>query len=95
MADDTHHDHDHGDSSSPCESALQELYLYLDGELTIEKRTVIKMHLDDCNPCFEAYDFEAELRIVISKHCREEVPESLRQRVAEQLATFDEPAQES
>ncbi len=89
MADD-HHDHDHGDDASPCESALQELYLYLDGELTNEKRSVIKSHLDDCNPCFEAYDFEAELRIVISKHCREEVPESLRERVAEQLKAFDE-----
>ena len=75
------HEHTH-DETAPCESALQELYLYLDGELTPEKRTVIKEHLDDCNPCFEAFDFEAELRIVISKHCREEVPDSLRERVA-------------
>ena len=89
MPDDQHH-HEHGHEVSPCESALQELYLYLDGELTNEKRSVIKEHLDDCNPCFEAFDFEAELRIVISKHCREEVPESLRERVAEQLRAFDE-----
>jgi mycothiol system anti-sigma-R factor len=91
---DTHH-HEHSHDETPCESALQELYLYLDGELTPEKRTAIKSHLDDCNPCFEAFDFEAELRIVISKHCREEVPDSLRERVARQLHEFDEHPSES
>ena len=81
-------DHDH--SSTPCEEALQELYVYLDGELTDEKRTVIRGHLDDCNPCFEAFDFEAELRIVISARCRDEVPEALRDRIAQQLHTTDD-----
>ena len=80
--------HDH--SATPCEEALQELYVYLDGELTEEKRTVIRGHLDDCNPCFEAFDFEAELRIVISARCRDEVPESLRDRIAQQLHTSDD-----
>ncbi len=88
MAETDHHDHDH--DATPCESALQELYLYLDGELTPEKRSTIKSHLDDCNPCFEAFDFEAELRIVISKHCRDEVPDSLRERVARELEAIDD-----
>jgi mycothiol system anti-sigma-R factor len=79
-ADDHGHDHDHGDL--PCESALQELYLFLDGELTVDKRSQIKHHLDDCSPCFEAFDFEAELRNVISTRCRDEVPDSLREAVA-------------
>ena len=76
-------DHDH--SSSACADALEELYVYLDGELTDEKRSTIQHHLDDCNPCFEAFDFEAELRIVISTRCRDEVPEKLRTRIAQQL----------
>ncbi len=82
-----HHldDHHHG----KCEEALQNLYSYIDGELTDDRRGLIKRHLDDCNPCFEAFDFEAELRIVISHRCREEVPDSLRQRIAEQLAELD------
>jgi mycothiol system anti-sigma-R factor len=83
-----HEGHDH--SSTPCEEALQELYVYLDGELTEEKRGVIRGHLDDCNPCFEAFDFEAELRIVISTRCRDEVPESLRDRIAQQLQSTDD-----
>jgi mycothiol system anti-sigma-R factor len=85
------HDHDH--EGTPCEAALQELYLFLDGELTADKRTQIKTHLDDCSPCFEAFDFEAELRNVISRRCRDEVPDSLREAVARILDTpTDTPA---
>ena len=77
-----HHDHD----TSNCEAALAEIYTYLDGELTDEKRTLIASHLEGCNPCIEAFDFEAELRIVISTRCRnDELPESLRIRIAEKL----------
>jgi mycothiol system anti-sigma-R factor len=79
------HGHDHDHSATPCEEALKELYVYLDGELTEEKRTIITGHLDDCNPCLEAFDFEAELRIVISKRCHDDVPESLRMRIAQEL----------
>ena len=79
-------DHDHS-SSSACADALEKLYVYLDGELTDEKRSTIRHHLDDCNPCFEAFDFEAELRIVISTRCRDEVPEGLRNRIAQQLTS--------
>jgi mycothiol system anti-sigma-R factor len=84
------HDHEHGHHSTRCEDALEELYSYLDGELTTEKRSEIKHHLDDCSPCFEAFDFEAELRIVISKRCRDEVPESLRERIAHQLESLED-----
>ena len=47
--------------------------------------THIQSHLDDCLPCLEAYDFEAELRMVIAKKCKDEVPETLRIRIAEVL----------
>lgn len=81
-------DHDNHDRRqvSNCEQALAEVYTFLDGELTAEKRVLIAGHLDSCNPCFEAFDFEAELRMVISAKARsDEVPESLRLRIAERL----------
>jgi mycothiol system anti-sigma-R factor len=74
-----------GHEAGHCEEVIRELYTFVDGELTVESRAQIKSHLDDCLPCFEAYDFEAELRIVISQRCRESVPESLRDRIAQAL----------
>jgi mycothiol system anti-sigma-R factor len=77
---------DRGDmNEGNCDDALHVLYDFLDDELTDENRQKIKRHLDDCPPCYEAFDFEAELRIVIAKKCVETVPEHLRERVAEAL----------
>jgi mycothiol system anti-sigma-R factor len=66
---------------SDCENALHELYGFLDGELTSERRAAIQRHLDECQPCAEPYDFEAELRLVVRRKCQEQVPESLMAKV--------------
>lgn len=68
-----------------CNDALHELYQYLDGELTDGRRKVIAQHLSDCGECFEAFDFQAELRQVIAHKCRDEVPDALKARVAQVL----------
>ena len=44
-----------------CVEAVHLLYHYLDGELTMERRVLIRQHLDDCPPCGQAFDFEADL----------------------------------
>lgn len=69
----------------PCQEAIATLYYYLDGELTADRRQLIQHHLDECEPCFQKFGFEAELKAVIARKCRDEVPESLRVRVAEAL----------
>jgi mycothiol system anti-sigma-R factor len=72
---------------SDCEDALHELYGFLDGELTDDKRKLIQHHLDDCQPCAEPYDFEAELRHVIRRKCQEQVPDTLVQKVKAAIQT--------
>lgn len=72
-------------SMSECEDALHQLYEYLDGELTEARREAVQKHLDDCQPCAEPYDFEAELRQVIRRKCQEQVPESLMNKVRQAL----------
>jgi mycothiol system anti-sigma-R factor len=69
---------------------LRTLYYFLDGELTPERRVAIQHHLDECSPCLEAFDFEAELKIVVARCCRDQVPEGLRQRVADVLLRASE-----
>ena len=68
-----------------CEEAVHVLYHYLDGELTEERRTEIRVHLDWCGPCSGAAGFEAELRKVIANRCKDHVPDSLVQRIGAAL----------
>jgi anti-sigma factor (TIGR02949 family) len=64
-----------------CRDAMRRLYDFLDGELDDDRRASIKRHLEQCVPCLQAFDFEAGLRVVIARKCRDQVPESLRTRV--------------
>ena len=72
-------------STVSCDDAVRQLYDYLDGELTDERRAQIAAHLDGCAPCIGAARFEAELRQVIADRCHERVPDALRARVAASL----------
>jgi len=80
--------HDH---QADCAEAVERLYYFLDGELTLERRAVIQRHLDECSDCIEAYEFEAELRLAVSRGCREQVPEQLRVRIAQALSIEPPP----
>ena len=74
-----------------CRESLTQLYWFLDGELTVERRSVIRTHLEACNGCLETFDFEAELRLVVSTSCRErQLPPGLRERIAAVLAEVTE-----
>src|ERR1700677_3710971 len=68
-----------------CDEAVHQLYHYLDGELTDERRAQIADHLNYCSPCGGAVEFEAELRLVIANRCKDHVPESLMHRIAEAI----------
>jgi mycothiol system anti-sigma-R factor len=69
------------ESDLDCNETIERLYHYLGGELTDERRTEIRLHLDECAPCVGAFDFESDLRKLIANRCKDHVPESLRQRV--------------
>lgn len=68
-----------------CKAAVEELYVFLDGELTVEKRTSITEHLDACAPCLDAFEFHHELKILVSQKCRSDLPPGLRDRVLDAL----------
>jgi mycothiol system anti-sigma-R factor len=70
-------DHDHVD----CTEAVHVLYEFLDGELSEGRRVEIQAHLEACLPCWEAFDFEAELKLFVGRKCRDTAPEALRLRV--------------
>ena len=73
-----------------CEKAIYRVYHYLDGELTVWRRWSIKRHLHHCPPCAQGFDFEVELRQVVSQKCREEAPAELRERIAEAIRRYEQ-----
>lgn len=72
-----------------CTEALEELYGFLDGVLDDDKRASIGAHLDECGPCLGTFDFEADLRRVVASKAHDEVPDSLRERIARMIADAD------
>jgi mycothiol system anti-sigma-R factor len=74
-----------GGTDVDCDDAVHQLYHYLDGELTDDRRRQILNHLNLCAPCADAAGFERELRQVIANKCRDHVPDALIRRVAEAI----------
>jgi mycothiol system anti-sigma-R factor len=74
-----------------CQDALHTLYDYLDGELTEDRREAIQRHLNQCSPCFHAFGFEAELKAVIARSCRDQLPGHLRTKIADAIAEASKP----
>ena len=75
--------HDH----TNCDDAKHTLYEFLDGELTQEVRLQIQDHLEACAPCFEKFDFEAEVLQIVQQKCCEEVPPGLTEKILDALRT--------
>jgi mycothiol system anti-sigma-R factor len=61
-----------------CKATLRELETFLDGELSAEAQHAIQSHLGGCVDCLQAFDFHAELKIVIHAKCAsDEMPPGL------------------
>lgn len=70
-----------------CRIALERAYLFLDGEvLTEHERIEIQLHLEACQPCYEAFGMEKEFTLLLARlrghdHC----PERLRKKIWSRL----------
>jgi mycothiol system anti-sigma-R factor len=45
----------------------------------------VKAHLEECAPCLQSYDLQAQVKALVARSCMEHAPESLRQRVRVQI----------
>lgn len=65
-----------------CNETLRELERFLDEELDSEHREDILSHVHQCTDCHQAFDFHAELRVVIrQKLMNDEMPGDLLARI--------------
>ena len=61
-----------------CAQTLRELDVFLDGELSDHQHAAIRHHLEGCMDCLGAFDFHAELKIVVAQKCNnDEMPPDL------------------
>jgi len=75
-----------GPDDKDCLEVLEDVYLYLDGELTAESHTLIRQHLDDCSPCLRKYGLEQEVKTLVARCCgNDAAPESLKAKVLARL----------
>ena len=66
-----------------CNETLRELELFLDQELSESARLEIHHHLEGCPDCLQAFDFHAELKMVIATKCNnDEMPPGLMSKIA-------------
>ncbi len=72
-----------------CREVLEKAFLYIDGEvLSSEERTVMRLHLEECAPCFERLGLEQEVLALINRLAgSERCPGALRNRI---VALIDE-----
>ena len=74
-------------SCDNCETALQNLYLFLDEEIDTASIEDIQAHIDNCSSCLTAYDVERVVKALVSRSCSEKAPEPLRERVLYSIRT--------
>lgn len=72
-----------------CREAVEELYVFLDGQLDDERRALIQGHLDDCGHCLSAFEFHEELKRLVTDRCKSQMPDGLRDRVFAALESID------
>ena len=69
-----------------CHEAAEQLYEYLDGELTPEVEAAVRAHLKDCAPCFGLAEFEKSFLSFLRARTRaRQAPERLKKRIFEQV----------
>lgn len=71
-----------------CREALEELELYLDGELPESELGSIRQHLAACYPCADRASFEEQLRAIIRERCVERTPPDLHAAIRARLDTM-------
>ena len=65
-----------------CRVVISEVWMLLDGEVTDDKREVLRRHLEECPGCLRHYGVEERIKRLIAAKCSgEKAPEQLVARI--------------
>jgi mycothiol system anti-sigma-R factor len=66
----------------PCSEVLEQVYYYLDREMSDADCEDIREHLDECAPCLREFGLEDLVKKLVAKHCGcDPTPADLRTKV--------------
>lgn len=68
-------------SASECADYLDQIVYFIDNELDEADCSVVRAHLDSCNPCLEKYDLQRTVKSIVARSCSEPAPSELRAKV--------------
>ena len=69
-----------------CSEVIEQVYLYLDGEIDDEARTKVRQHLDECAPCLRQFGIENEVKALVARCCGgDTAPDGLKDRLMVRL----------
>jgi mycothiol system anti-sigma-R factor len=69
-----------------CSEVIEQVYLYLDGEIDEATRQKVRVHLDECAPCLRQYGIEQEVKALVARCCGgDAAPDALKVRLVERL----------
>lgn len=70
-----------------CQKVLEQIELYLDGELASSEHAEIHAHLEACGPCMDHSEFKRHVKELLRAKCGcDAVPSDLLERIRGSLA---------
>jgi mycothiol system anti-sigma-R factor len=70
----------------PCTEVIEQVYLYLDGEINDEGRAKVREHLDECAPCLRQFGLEQDVKALVARCCGgDTAPDALKARLMVKL----------
>jgi mycothiol system anti-sigma-R factor len=69
-----------------CSEVIEQVYLYLDGEIDDEGRAKVREHLDECAPCLRQFGLEQDVKALVARKCGgDTAPNDLKERLVVRL----------
>ncbi len=71
----------HEHTVEDCADFLERIVYLIDNELPEGDCSVVRAHLDGCNPCLEKYDLQVTMKQLVARSCGESAPAGLLERI--------------
>jgi mycothiol system anti-sigma-R factor len=69
-----------------CSEVIEQVYLYLDGEIDDVARHKVREHLDECAPCLRQFGLEQDFKALVARCCGGDIaPHGLKERLIVRL----------